>query len=144
MLKIRRSRDRLILTMGIPVHGKDVFLYWGGPWRRSRAFTEPEIRICCKLHYTSMFQVICVLIRNLIMYRFKYQLLTLQSFIIRLTTCCHAIQLTRFHNLSANRPFVSIHWFFCTTKTIKQLYLGDDILSLNVVDISVIWDPLRY
>ena len=32
MLKIRRSRDRLIFNMGIPIHGKDGLYIETGPW----------------------------------------------------------------------------------------------------------------
>ena len=43
MLKIRRSRDRLIFNMGIPIPGKDGLYIETGPWfSRNIPVSSPE------------------------------------------------------------------------------------------------------
>ena len=41
MLKIRRSRDRLIFNMGIPIPGKDGLYSETGPWRPPNPIAPP-------------------------------------------------------------------------------------------------------
>ena len=44
MFKIRRSRDRLIFNMGIPIPDKKTSLYWDGAQELLFYFTEPIIK----------------------------------------------------------------------------------------------------
>ena len=55
MLKIRRSHDRLIFNMGIPIPEKIVFILRGGPdiqeWKYSKKFFSVEFELCSKYHH---------------------------------------------------------------------------------------------
>ena len=42
MLKIRRSRDRLIFNMGIPIPGKDDLYIETGPWTNTWHYDHKE------------------------------------------------------------------------------------------------------
>ena len=45
MLKIRRSRDRLIFNMGTPYTGKMTYLYWDGPVEMVSTFVDIRTQI---------------------------------------------------------------------------------------------------